>query len=59
MASYIDATALVPYADCVVIVVKASHTQQGDVLELLNQLDTEPEVGVGVVLNMTKPALKN
>jgi Mrp family chromosome partitioning ATPase len=58
MASYVDATALVPYADGVVIVVKA-QTQQGDVLELLDQLDVEPEIGVGVVLNMTKSGQKN
>jgi succinoglycan biosynthesis transport protein ExoP len=58
MASYVDATALVPYADGVVIVVKA-QTQQSDVLELLDQLDVEPEIGVGVVLNMTKPGQKN
>jgi polysaccharide biosynthesis transport protein len=59
MASYVDATALVPYADGVVIVVKASQTQQSDVLELLQQLDVEPETGIGVVLNMTKPGQKN
>jgi polysaccharide biosynthesis transport protein len=59
MASYVDATALVPYADGVVVVVKASQTEQGDVVELLQQLDVEPEVGVGVVLNMAKPGQKN
>jgi succinoglycan biosynthesis transport protein ExoP len=55
MASYVDATALVAYADCVLVVVKACQTQEVDVTVLLNQLDAEPETDVGVVLNMTKP----
>ena len=59
LTSYVDATALVPYADGIVIVVKASQTEQGDVLELLDKLDLEPEIGVGIVLNMTKPGQKN
>jgi succinoglycan biosynthesis transport protein ExoP len=58
LASYVDATALVPYADGVLIVVK-SQTEQADVVELLDQLQVGPETGVGIVLNMTKAGQKN
>jgi Mrp family chromosome partitioning ATPase len=59
MATYIDATALVPYCDCIVVVIKASHTQQCDALALLEQLDPEPETEIGAVLNMTNPRQKD
>ena len=58
LAAYVDATALVPYADGILIVVK-SQTEQADVLALLDQLQVGPETGVGIVLNMTKPGQKN
>ena len=58
LAAYVDATALVPYADGILIVVK-SQTEQADVLALLDQLQVGPETRVGIVLNMTKPGQKN
>jgi succinoglycan biosynthesis transport protein ExoP len=57
MAAYVDASALAEYADCAIIVVKARHTQQDDVLDMLERLDPEQRLAVGIVLNMAdRPA---
>jgi polysaccharide biosynthesis transport protein len=52
LAPYVDATALIEYADGVLLVVKAEQTEQQDVIDALNSLDADPQVPIAVVLNM-------
>jgi Mrp family chromosome partitioning ATPase len=54
MASYIDAAALAPYCDCIVLVIKASHTHQRDAIAVLDRLNPAPATRVGAVLNLTR-----
>lgn len=58
LATYIDAAALTEYADGILIVIKAEQTEQQDVIDALNCLDVDPQVPVGVVLNMVGQAPK-
>lgn len=59
MAAYVDATALIDHADCVLVVVKAGQTQESDALDVLRRLDVDSELAFGVVLNMATPTLKD
>lgn len=58
MSTYVDASALIEYADCVLVVVKARQTQQNDVLDVLHRLDVDPRLAIGVVLNMVDRAAR-
>jgi capsular exopolysaccharide synthesis family protein len=52
LATYIDAAALVEYVDGILVVIKAGQTEQQDVIDALNRLDADPQLPIGVVLNM-------
>jgi polysaccharide biosynthesis transport protein len=58
MSSYVDASALVEHADCVLVVVKADQTNRGDVVAALQRLATDSQPAVGAVLNMARPLNK-
>jgi Mrp family chromosome partitioning ATPase len=52
LATYVDAAALVEHADALLLVVKAAQTDQQDVIDALTRLDADPQLPIGVVLNM-------
>ncbi len=52
LANYVDAAALVEHADALLLVVKAAQTDQQDVIDALTRLDADPQLPIGVVLNM-------
>ena len=52
LATHVDAAAMVEYADGILVVIKAGQTEQQDVIDALNCLDADPQLPIGVVLNM-------
>jgi succinoglycan biosynthesis transport protein ExoP len=52
LATYVDAAAMIEYADGILVVIKAEQTEQQDVIDALNRLDADPRLPIGVVLNM-------
>jgi uncharacterized protein involved in exopolysaccharide biosynthesis/Mrp family chromosome partitioning ATPase len=52
LATYVDAAALVEHADALLLVVKSAQTDQQDVIDALTRLDADPQLPIGVVLNM-------